>query len=363
MFEHLSSAAAPRIVGSATELPPHRYDQEELLQVATMLLPDLAVERATLRRLFRRMGVRARYLALPAAQYAGLDGLQARNAAWLRSSLELGQNAVQAALDDAGLGADQVQLFATTTVTGIAVPSLDARLSNQLGFSSQVRRLPLFGLGCMAGAAGIARVADYLRAYPSHAAVFLAVELCSLTLQREDVSVANLISTGLFGDGAAAVVLVGAEHPLAQKNGLKVRDSLSILFPHTERTMGWDIVDSGFKIVLSAEVPNIARRGLPDLARELLQRNGAWPSDVQRWIAHPGGPAVIRAMLQGLELEPHALEPTRRCLEEVGNLSSASVLFLLDEFRRQPQDMVSQRLAVLLAMGPGFSAEGVLLEC
>jgi alkylresorcinol/alkylpyrone synthase len=252
-------------------------------------------------------------------------------------------------------------MLLTTTVTGIAVPSLDARLMNRLPFRSDLKRIPLFGLGCVAGASGIARAADYLHGHPDELAVVLSVELCSLTVQPDDASVANIIATGLFGDGAAAVVLAGRECEVAPRSTVRVLDSLSCFFPDTERVMGWDVGDRGFKIVLSPEVPALARQGLPPLIDALLARHDLVRSDVTSWIAHPGGPAVMAAMVEGLDLSPDALAETRRSLAEVGNLSSASVLFLLDDFRKRVCPPPGS-YAVLLAMGPAFSAEAVLLQ-
>jgi alkylresorcinol/alkylpyrone synthase len=352
---------APAIAGSAGVLPPHRYGQRELTAVVRALLPEFDVEERALERFFRHVGVKQRYLALPAEEYSELRGLEAKNRAWLASAVPLAERAVASALAQARLSPRDISLLMSTTVTGIAVPSLEARLINRMQFGCDVKRVPLFGLGFMAGAAGIARMAEYLRAFPEQAAVFVSVELCSLTLQRDDASVANLISGGLFGDGAAAVVMVGAEHPLAKRRPVRVVDSVSRFFPDTERVMGWDIVDSGFKIVLGREVPLIAREAVPELVDTLLARHGLARSDVSRWIAHPGGPAVMEGMRVGLGLSADALEPTRRSLEQIGNLSSASVLFLLDEFMRQSEPQRGP--AVLLAMGPGFSAEGVLLQC
>jgi alkylresorcinol/alkylpyrone synthase len=206
----------------------------------------------------------------------------------------------------------------------------------------------------------IARAADYLRAYPDESAALVSVELCSLTFQHEDTSLANVISSGLFGDGAAAVVLVGAEHPAAAR-GVRVLGSLARFFPNTERVMGWDVVDSGFKVVLSPAVAEIARHGLPVLVDELLAHHGLERDQVAFWIAHPGGPAVIRAMCAGLGVSEGALEPTRRALAEVGNLSSASVLFLLEQFRKEIRPARGS-YGVLMAMGPAFCAEAVLLQ-
>jgi alkylresorcinol/alkylpyrone synthase len=351
----------PRICGTSSVLPPHRYDQKALAAVAARLLSGSTTAPGVVERLFARVGVSERYLALEADAYERLSGFGARNDAWITAALSLGEQAVQRALDDAGVSASDVHLLLTTTVTGIAVPSLDARLMNRLPFRADLKRVPLFGLGCVAGASGIARAADYLRGHGDELVVVLSVELCSLTVQPDDASVANIIATGLFGDGAAAVVLAGGDCGRAPRSAVRIVDSLSSFFPDTERVMGWDVGDNGFRIVLSPDVPSLAKQGLPPLIDALLARNGLEHSDVTSWIAHPGGPAVVAAMIEGLNLTPDALNETRRSLAEVGNLSSASVLFLLDDFRKRvcpPSDSY----AVLLAMGPAFSAEAVLLQ-
>jgi len=324
-------------------------------------MPGLTVEPAVLERFFRRVGVEQRYLSLPAEQYLALDGLQKRNDAWLATALPLAEQVVLRALAEAELAPSDVATIYSTTITGIAVPSLEARLMNRLPFRSSLKRVPLFGLGCLAGAAGVARAADYLRAFPDEIAILLSVELCSLTVQRDDASTANLISTGLFGDGAAAVVLAGARHPRAARPGPRVLDSQSHFFPNTERVMGWDVTDTGFKIVLGREVPSIAREGLAGLVDTLLARNDLTRADVDSWVVHPGGPAVMQATIDGLGLAPDDLLQTKRSLASVGNLSSASVLFLLDDFRRTVRP-ARYSYGMMIAMGPAFSAEAVLLQ-
>jgi alkylresorcinol/alkylpyrone synthase len=231
----------------------------------------------------------------------------------------------------------------------------------RLGFDPACRRLPLFGLGCAAGASGIARISEYLTARPGDAAILLSVELCSLTFQLDDASVANIISCALFGDGAACVVLVGDEHPLARRaGGPCVTGSQAVLFPDSERTMGWDVVDTGFRVVLSGAVPEMARGPFSAAVRQFLDARAMTPADVAHWVGHPGGPAVIDAIEQSLELTPGALSASRECLRRVGNLSSASVLVLLAEAlhdRPRPSGP-----GMLFAMGPGFSAELVSLR-
>jgi len=351
-----------RLLGVRSALPTHYYSQAELADAVLALArtrggtpsPD------RVHKLFTAVSVEGRRLALPLARYADLSGFGERNREWLQAALGLGEHAVRSALDAAGLAATDIQLFVSSTVTGLTVPSIEARLMNSLGFSADCKRMPLFGLGCVAGAAGLARVHDYLQAFPSHAALLLCVELCSLTFQPDDASIANLIACGLFGDGAACVVLVGEEHPLASRAQLGITATRSTLFADTERAMGWDIVDSGFRIVLGGHVPELARASLPPVLRDFLAAHGLTPEDVRRWVAHPGGPAVIDALELGLGLNPGALDASRDCLARIGNLSSASVLVILEESMSRDR---STGAGVLLAMGPGFCAELVLLQC
>jgi alkylresorcinol/alkylpyrone synthase len=221
----------------------------------------------------------------------------------------------------------------------------------------------MFGLGCVAGAAGVARLHDFLRGSPDAVAVLLAVELCSLTMQRSDASVANLVASGLFGDGAAAVVAVGdrraATTPGAQA-GPRVLDSRSHLYPDTERTMGWDVGAGGLKIVLDAEVPALVREYLAEDVSGFLAAHGLAVPDVSTWVSHPGGPKVIEAIEDALGLPPEALELTWRSLASVGNMSSVSVLHVLrDTLDKHPP---AGTPGLLMAMGPGFCSELVLLH-
>ncbi|HJL16431.1 MAG TPA: 3-oxoacyl-[acyl-carrier-protein] synthase III C-terminal domain-containing protein [Sandaracinaceae bacterium LLY-WYZ-13_1] len=361
----------PAVAGSAIAFPPHRYSQKRLARAAARVVPGFERREGFLERFFARVGVEERHLALEPDAYAALDGMQARNDAWIEHATALGERCLRAVLDEAGVAAEEVGQLTTTTVTGLAVPSLDARLMNRLPLSRSLKRVPLFGLGCLGGAAGLARTAEYLRAFPDQVAVLLAVELCSLTLQRQDVSMANIIASGLFGDGAAAVLLAGAEHPLARRAPLgdagappagrpRVVDSRSVFFDDTERVMGWDVVDGGFSVVLSPDVPDLVRREVPPAVDAFLDDHGLTRDDVATWVSHPGGPAVMDALEEGLELSADALAPSRRALAEVGNLSSASVLQLLDEHRRRRPPPGAPGL--MLAMGPAFCAELVLLR-
>ncbi|WP_042452896.1 type III polyketide synthase [Streptacidiphilus jiangxiensis] len=355
-----------RIAAVHGVLPEHRYRQREITDaLATMCLEgahDETRERAVLERLHATAGVRTRHLVQPLERYAGLDGFGAANDLFIEEGVRLAERALAAALDEAGIAPQEVDLVLATSVTGIAAPSLEARLAGRLGLRPDVKRIPVFGLGCVAGAAGLARVHDYLEGHPDQVAVLLSVELCSLTLQRADTSVANLVAGALFGDGAAALVAVGRHHPRRQEfSGPDVVSTRSRLYPGTERALGWDIGDSGFSIVLGAELPELVRLHLGEEVRSFLAAHDLKPDGVAGWVCHPGGPKVLEALQETLGLGPDALELTWRSLAEVGNLSSSSVLHILrDTLALRPPPPGSPGL--LLALGPGFSSEVVLLR-
>jgi alkylresorcinol/alkylpyrone synthase len=339
-------------------LPKHFASQEALIEAFRGLWATEHFNVDRLEALHRSVQVGGRHLALPLADYPALTTFEARNDAWLRVAVELGAEAVSTALAKAGLTAHDVDHLFFVTITGLATPSIDARLMNRLGLRSDVKRTPIFGLGCVAGAAGLARASDVLRAFPGETAVLLSVELCSLTLQRGDLSIANIIASGLFGDGAAAVVLRGGERPV---RGPRVVATRSVFYPDSERIMGWDFVDSGFKIVLSAKVPELVTQNIRGNVDEFLSAQALGRGDITHWLAHTGGPRVLQAFEAALELPPEALRRSWASLRGVGNLSSASVLFVLSELLESQEAKPGDR-GLLMAMGPGFCAELVLLE-
>ncbi len=350
-----------RIAGVGRALPPHYYGQEELLDAFRRHWAVQHYNPERLERLHQNVLVGGRHLALPLEEYEKLETWGQSNDAWIRVALELGEAALGDAFERTGLRPEEVGALFTVTVTGVATPSLDARLMNRLPLPASLRRVPIFGLGCVAGAAGVARAADYVRAYPDQVAVLLSVELCSLTLQREDLSVPNLIASGLFGDGAAAVVVAGRDHPLGRGgDGPEVLASRSVFYPNTEEVMGWKISERGFEIVLSAEVPKMVRDHLGGDVDRFLAEQGLKRRDVTSWVCHPGGPKVLEAMQDVLELPPEALELTWRSLREVGNLSSTSVLLVLAETMESRRPPGGSR-GLLFAMGPAFCTELVLL--
>ena len=347
----------PRVLSVAQALPAHFVDQETLLAAFRALWGQQHFNLERLEQLHRAVRVGGRHLALPLEEYGRLHSFAARNAAWTRVAVEVGAEAVQRALLAADVAPAQIDHLYFVTVTGIATPSIDARLVERLGLRADVKRVPIFGLGCVAGAAGLARVADVLRGARNEVAVLLAVELCSLTLQREDLSIPNIIASGLFGDGGAAALLDGG----ARDRGPRIAATRSVFYPDTERVMGWDVVDSGFKVVLSPAVPQLVREKLRADVDRFLADHGLRRGDIAHFICHTGGPRVLEAVEEALELPHDSMRRSWESLQKVGNLSSASVLFVLSDLMAAGDARPGDR-GLLLAMGPGFCSELVLLE-
>ncbi|WP_197379729.1 type III polyketide synthase [Mycolicibacterium mengxianglii] len=350
-------SGAPRIAGTAVAFTPHRYQQEDVArELTTMGGPDFM-------RFAQTSGVDTRSLALPLTRYPHLSGFTEANAAYLEVAVDLGEQAIRSALEAARISPEEVDVIITVSSTGVAVPTIDARLASQVGLRPDVKRLPLFGLGCVAGAAGMARVHDYLRGYPDQVAVLLSVELCSLTLQRDDTSIPALIGVCLFGDGAAAVVATGADrvpsHPGVHRDP-RVLATRSRLFPGTVDVMGWNVSSSGFQLVMTRDVPKMADTYLGEEVDRFLADQGLTTADISTWVCHPGGPKVIDSIVNAIGLPLEALAKSTESMRENGNVSSASVLDVLRRTIADPPPVGS--LGVMLAMGPGFAFELLLLS-
>jgi alkylresorcinol/alkylpyrone synthase len=346
-----------RIAAVSGAFPQHCYAQEEVTDALAAACPPSRNGRGILERLHSAAGVTKRHLALPLDRYGTLTGFGEANDIFIDTALDLGERVIGSALEEAGLRAADVDMVISTSVTGIAAPSLEARLAGRLGLRPDLKRLPIFGLGCVAGAAGIARMHDYLRGHPRDVAVLLCTELCSLTWQRGDTTTAGLVAAGLFGDGSAAVVAVGGEHG---HGGPSVVATRTRLYPGTERVLGWDVRDSGFHIVLGRDLPELVRLHVGEEVRDFLAAHDLKPEDVTGWVCHPGGPKVLDALEESLGLPATALETSRRSLAEVGNMSSASVPHILrDTLALRPPPGTP---GLVLGLGPGLCSELVLLR-
>ena len=344
-----------RIAAVAPVLPDYSYTQAEITAELAPLITAAPSKRAVLERMHAASGIGRRHTALPLERYRELGTFRQSNDHFIRCATDLAERALRSALAASGLEPPDVDFVMFTSVTGISAPSVDALLVQRLGLRSDVKRLPSFGLGCVGGAAGLARVNDYLAGHPGEVGVLLSVELCSLTLQRDDETIANFVATGLFGDGAAAVVLVGDDRP---EPGIRIVDTRSSFYPDSTEVIGWNVGGSGFEIVLTAGVADMIERHFRVEVAAFLGDHDMTVPDVATWVAHPGGPRVLEAFERSLGVDRSAFAASWATLDRVGNLSSAAVLHVLAD----TIDSGASGTGLLFALGPGVSAEFVLLE-
>jgi alkylresorcinol/alkylpyrone synthase len=382
-----------QIVAVRSAFPAYRYPQADITQAVASLAgiapagaddADGATgdgraartQRALLERLHANAGVETRHTVFPLADYGALGA--APNDRYIEEATALGERALRAALAASGLAASDLDLLIVTSVTGVAVPSIDALLMPRLGLRPDVKRLPVFGLGCVAGAAGLARLHDYLLGWPGHTAALLAVELCSLSLPRASVTTADLVASALFGDGAVALVATGTQQPrrsrrrssrptpLSQPSSAPTRlprvlATRSEVYPDSEDALGWRLSPDGFRIVLTAELAEVVERRLSGSVTGFLAEHGLTIDDITTWICHPGGPKVLDAAQRALKLPPAALASSRRSLAQAGNMSSASVLHIL-ELTVADDAPATGSFGMMIGLGPGVSAELILLR-
>ncbi len=344
------------VAATATALPPHVITCDDVKRYLSIVFPLQGARLEAMLAIVENSQVRKRYCIHPIETIIAPRRLEEISAEYQKHAIALGMQVTRDALERAELHPQEVDLIVTVSCTGVMIPSLDAHLINALGFRSNVRRLPITELGCAAGAAALTRAWEFLRANPGGNVLVAAVELPSLTFQRNNFDPANLISSILFGDGAAAAVIRDAEIA-----GPRVVDSESYFFPDSIDAMGFDLKDSGFHIVLSKDVPQMIREKIGGLVRCFLGRNGLTRADVRAFALHPGGQKLLLFMEEELRLTREDTQDSWRVLAEYGNLSSASVLFVLDELQRRAPARAGD-YGLLAAFGPGFSAELLLLR-
>ncbi|HEX3906108.1 MAG TPA: 3-oxoacyl-[acyl-carrier-protein] synthase III C-terminal domain-containing protein [Polyangia bacterium] len=354
---------APIIVRTATAVPAHTATQDEVKDRLRALLPLPARKLDAVMELFDHTAVERRFSVEPLSALGNPRGLGEVQRLYRENAIALGKKVAAEALAGAGVEARDIDLIVTTSCTGIMIPSLDAHLCNELGFRADVRRLPITALGCSGGAAALARAHDFLVGFPEARALVVAVELPSLSIQRADLSLANLVSTALFGDGAAAAVLEGGLRAEARpaRTGVRVLETLAHLFPRSTYALGFDLQDDGFHSVLSKDVPALIKTEIARLVRTLAGRRDLPGDKLSCFVLHPGGRKILAFIEEELGLRRDDTQLSWDVLRDFGNQSSASVLFVLHEWltKRLPAPGAH---GILAAFGPGLSTEMLLLQ-
>jgi alkylresorcinol/alkylpyrone synthase len=367
-----------RLLSVATAVPEHVVGQEDAKALLATLLAgegpsnghdeESDTDWGRLLAVFDHGGIATRRLCMPIGWYSAEHTFGERNDLYIEQGLALASAAIGRALERAGLEPGDVDHIVFVSSTGIATPSLDAALANRLGFRGDVRRTPIWGLGCAGGAAGLARAREFAIAAPGSRVLLVALELCSLAFQRRERSKRNLVAASLFADGAAAVIVsavsAGAPHA-AGANGpattLTIEASASTLWPDTLDVMGWEIDGDGLHVVFSRDIPAIVRRWVRESVDRFLEAQGATLAAITHVVSHPGGMKVLDAYQEALSLPAAAFRHARDILRERGNMSSPTCLFVLERFL-ESGDVAPGDRAILTALGPGFSAEYVLLR-
>ena len=346
----------PKVLSVATALPPHRIGQAEIKTFARSMFSEAYRDIERLTPIFDNVHVENRNFCVPLEWFDEDHTFPEKNDLYIEHALDLSAKAARRAIDRAGARVEDIGAIFFFSTTGFATPSLDSKLIFELGLSEHTRRLPIWGLGCAAGAATLAHAADHARLYPDQLVLLVGVELSGLTFQRGDRSKANLISTSLFADGAAAA-LIGHEG-----DGPELLGSYSTTWPGTEDVMGWELVETGLKVQLSKSVPTIVLEKLRPNLEAACASVGLDFSDLEHFVLHPGGSKVLDAFEEVFDLEPGALTFSRGVLRDCGNMSAVTVLFILERFLESGEFSPGD-LGVLSAMGPGFSAEHILFRC
>jgi alkylresorcinol/alkylpyrone synthase len=342
-----------KLVSLATANPEHIIFQSDAGQTAARLFSDRYREFKLLARVFDNAGIFKRHAARPLSWFAEPHGWQDRMEAYAEVASELFVKAATEALYRAGMKAAEVDCIVTVSSTGFTTPSLEARLAGYMGFRPDIERVPIFGLGCAAGVSGFAIASRMAKSRPGATVLFVAIELCSLAFRLDELTRPNIIATALFGDGAAACIL------RTQPSGLaEVESSGEHLFPDTLGIMGWKIDDTGLGIILEQSLPAFAQQNIKPAVSSILKRSGLTVADVDRFICHPGGTKVLVALEASFELAPGSLDHERDVISDYGNMSSPTVLFVL---QRAIEAGLADRSA-MIAMGPGFTASCVTLR-
>jgi alkylresorcinol/alkylpyrone synthase len=354
-LRHARTVSDPaRVLAVATAVPKFALDQNEVVRRVELVLGPRSHEVVRMLPMFGNAGITRRYSCVPIEWYESVHDWPERNRIYLESAVDLLEEATHRCLERAGRSAADIDAIVSVSTTGIATPSLDALLMERMGLRRTIRRLPIFGLGCCGGAIGLARAATMAHADPEALVLFLVVELCALSFRRDDFSKSNIVATALFGDGAAALLLSCAQDGPAVVAGGEYTWEKSL------DVMGWDVTGDGLRAIFSRDIPELVTTRLREVAATFLSRHALTLADVDCFICHPGGAKVVDALEVAYGLSPGALTEARDVLREFGNMSAATVMFVLE--RALSNGSAHWRRALVTALGPGFTAGFAVLE-
>ena len=351
----------PKLISTGTADAPFELPQSEIKNFIYNLYSGSYEEIERMINVFDNSSITRRHISVPVDWLGKEHTFSERNAVYREIAFKLSAKALNACLEKAGAEPWEINNIIFVTSTGVSTPTIDAMLFNELKLDKHVKRTPLWGLGCAGGASAISRALEYTRAYPDKNAAVIAVELCSLTFQKDDLSKSNIIASSLFSDGCAAAFIAGDKSRYSTSKGIELIDSLSTIYDDSLDVMGWDIVDTGFKVIFSRDIPTIVKEYVNPNINEMLELHKLGINDIKHYITHPGGLKVINAYEESLSLANGKLGLSRKVLREHGNMSSPSVLYVLNEFLNGGY-FDSNEYGLLSALGPGFSSELVLFK-
>ena len=356
----------PKIQSISSFLPPYSYSQDQASTLLRNLFNDHYDDLERMLKVFQNGDIESRQFCVPMEWFEHPHDLEERNRLYIELATSYGALAINACLQNQeflneSVHPSEIDGIIFISSTGFSTPSIDARILNQLPFSDYVKRIPIWGLGCAGGASGLSRAFDYCLAYPKAKVLVLCVELCSLTFQPNDYSKSNLIGASLFADGVACALVCGDEVDIVSKKPSPTFVSTSSkIMPNSENVMGWDMKNDGLHVVFSKSIPSIIEKWLEPFVTEFLLENELTSSQLDHFIAHPGGKKVLKKNKKSLGFDTSKTEISRGILRKHGNMSSPTVLYVLEDFMKLDCQVGDKGL--LTALGPGFSGELILLE-
>ncbi|MFJ7936256.1 type III polyketide synthase [Sporosarcina sp. NPDC096371] len=356
----------PKILAVSTFKPPHQVYQEQATELTRSLFSEKYQDIERLLKVFQNGDIETRNVCMPLDWYGKKHDFEERNDLYIQQAVEFGVQAVQSCLQgdgmlDTPIAPSMIDAIFFVSSSGISTPSIDARIMNRMDFRDDTKRIPIWGLGCAGGAAGISRAHEYCLAFPDANVLVLSVELCSLTFQKDDYSKSNLVGVSLFSDGIACALVTGDQSLVKAKKAMPtVIATTSKLMPDSEDVMGWDVKNSGLYVVFSKSIPAIITQWLGPFVHEFLGNHGLTKDEITHFVAHPGGKKVLEAYEEALGFDSTKTDISRQVLRENGNMSSPTILYVLEQYmNREP---VAGDYGLMAALGPGFCGELLLLK-